>query len=99
MPAAKRQRTPAAARKRSQRQTDLERKRDETISHLENIAREEQALRERAAELDAARQQMMGRLRLIQEDLGEVPPLASPPPAPNGSAPVAEGGPEGPGEE
>ena len=56
----------------------LQGKKAETVAHIEAINREEQELLSRAGQLKSARDQMIGRLRFISEELGEIEPLTPP---------------------
>lgn len=58
-----------------------------TTQRIEMIDREAQALQGRMQLLNNQRAEMLGRLRYVCEQLGEVEPLPVPPPAP---APIEE---------
>lgn len=80
----------AADQAKKKRERELKQKRESTEAHIatlnEQLARHQQAIQV----TQSALMQMQGRLRLILEDLGEVPPLADPVPPPAGPAPEEE---------
>lgn len=90
-----RKRQTAADRKQAVARRKLEARREETVAHIATLDQRAQALHGELDQLRDARSQMIGRLRLIQEDLGEAPPLTPAQPSRNGGPVVtAEAAPE-----
>jgi chromosome segregation ATPase len=92
-PKTARKRTPAAKRKIDERRAELLHKRDEALRHIAALDQKTAELQRDIATISDARQQMFGRLRLIDEDLGEAPALT---PAPALAEPEANGNGGGP---
>lgn len=67
-------------RKAKRRERELREDIAKTEQHITNLNAREASLRQEFAQVDAARQQLIGRIRTRQEDLGEVPPLTDPAP-------------------
>lgn len=69
-------------RRESAKQRELAQQKQDALNHIAALDAQAQQLQAQAMQIDAARQQMLGRLRLIQEQLGEVEPLAAAPQPP-----------------
>lgn len=73
---ATRTRPPASKRKADRRREQLEEERDKTLMRIASLQMERQQLQGQLHENEMKLNQMVGRQRLVQEQLGEVPPMA-----------------------
>lgn len=81
----------AADRAKAKERARWEKQRTKAQAHMEALRQSEANLRQSLALNAQAQQQIAGRLRMILEELGEVPPLDDPPaPRPVESPPDEE---------